>query len=42
LVHAYFDLDIPLVWGIASSHLEELRRQLQQILEAEFPGEIQA
>ena len=40
LVHAYFDLDMALVWGIASSHLEELRRQLQHILDTEFPGEI--
>jgi uncharacterized protein with HEPN domain len=41
LVHAYFDLDVPLVWGIATSHLEELHRQLQRILETEFPGEIE-
>src|SRR5258708_5632659 len=40
LVHAYFDLDMALVWGIASSHLDELRRQLQRILDTEFPGEI--
>jgi uncharacterized protein with HEPN domain len=42
LVHAYFDLDMPLVWGIASSHLDELRRQLQRILDAEFPDEIES
>jgi uncharacterized protein with HEPN domain len=40
-VHAYFDLDIPLVWGIASSRLEELRLQLQRILETECPDEIE-
>jgi uncharacterized protein with HEPN domain len=40
LVHAYFDLDMALVWGIASSYLDELRRQLQHILDTEFPGEI--
>jgi len=40
LVHAYFDLDMALVWGIASSHLDELRRQLQRILDTEFPDEI--
>jgi len=37
LVHAYFDLDMALVWGIASSYLDELRRQLQHILDTEFP-----
>jgi uncharacterized protein with HEPN domain len=41
LVHAYFDLDMPLVWSIASSRLDELRRQLQRILDAEFPDEIE-
>jgi|SRR5579863_3272035 uncharacterized protein with HEPN domain len=41
LVHAYFDLDMPLMWGIASSHLDELHRQLQRILELEFPDEIE-
>jgi uncharacterized protein with HEPN domain len=39
LVHAYFDLDMELVWGIASSRLDELRRELKRILETEFPGE---
>jgi len=28
-----------LVWGIASSRLDELRRELKRILETEFPGE---
>lgn len=41
LVHAYFDLDMALVWGIATSHLDELRRQLRRILDTEFPGEIE-
>ena len=27
--------------GHRSSHLDELRRQLQRILEVEFPGEIE-
>ena len=39
LVHAYFDLDMLLVWGIASSHLDELRTQLRHILDTEFPDE---
>ncbi len=39
LVHAYFDLDVPLLWGIASTHLNELRRPLQALLEAEFPAD---
>lgn len=39
LVHAYFDLDMELVWGIASSGLEEIRRELKRILETEFPAE---
>jgi uncharacterized protein with HEPN domain len=41
LVHAYFDLDMALVWGIASSHLDKLRLQLQRIVDAEFPDEIE-
>jgi uncharacterized protein with HEPN domain len=40
LVHAYFDLDMELVWGIASNHLDELRRVLQTILETEFSDEV--
>ena len=39
LVHAYFDLDMELVWGIAGARLDEIRRELQRILETEFPGE---
>jgi uncharacterized protein with HEPN domain len=39
LVHAYFDLDMPLLWGIASTRLAELRGQLQHILDDEFPSE---
>jgi uncharacterized protein with HEPN domain len=41
LVHAYFDLDMALVWGIASGHLDELRRQLQRIVDAEFPDGVE-
>ena len=39
LVHAYFNLDMPLLWGIASTRLAELRGQLQHILDDEFPSE---
>jgi uncharacterized protein with HEPN domain len=40
LVHAYFDLDMELVWGITGGPLEDIRRELLRILETEFPGEI--
>lgn len=38
LVHAYFDLDQPLLWSIISTHLAELRVQFETILEAESSG----
>jgi uncharacterized protein with HEPN domain len=38
LVHAYFDLDMDLVWGIAGSRLAEIRLELNKILDSEFPG----
>jgi uncharacterized protein with HEPN domain len=37
LVHAYFDLDVPLVWSLASTRLGQLRQQLEGILKTEFP-----
>ena len=39
LVHAYFDLDQPLLWNTLNSRLDELRAQLKLILESEFPGQ---
>ena len=39
LVHAYFDLDQPLLWQTLNSRLDELRTQLENILKSEFPGE---
>lgn len=38
LVHAYFDLDMDLVWGIAGSRLDEIRLELNKLLNTEFPG----
>ncbi len=37
LVHAYFDLDLTLVWDTASTDLDKLAAQLKRILDAEFP-----
>jgi len=37
LVHAYFDLDLTLVWNIAVGGMQPLREQLERILETEFP-----
>ena len=37
LVHAYFDLDLPLVWNVASAALDTLAGQLERILRTEFP-----
>ena len=39
LVHSYFDLDVPLVWQIATTQVDEIARRLRTILETEFPGE---
>lgn len=39
LVHAYFDLDLPVVWGLVTTRLDELRKQLDRILRTEFPAE---
>lgn len=39
LVHAYFELDLPLVWQIATTQVEEIAQRLRKILETEFPGE---
>ena len=37
LVHAYFDLELTLVWDTASTDLNKLAAQLREILDAEFP-----
>ncbi len=37
LVHAYFDLDLLLVWNIVAGGLEPLREQFERILKTEFP-----
>ena len=37
LVHAYFDLDLNLIWQMASTMLPGLAFQLEQILRTEFP-----
>jgi uncharacterized protein with HEPN domain len=39
LVHAYFDLDMELLWDIAGARLDEIRRELKKILETEFSEE---
>lgn len=39
LVHGYFELDLKLIWELASTRLDELSSQLKQILEAEFPSD---
>ena len=38
LVHAYFDLNLPLLWNIAYSGSGRLEAQFRHILELEFPG----
>lgn len=37
LVHAYFQLNVARLWTIASQGAEDLERQLETILQAEFP-----
>ncbi len=34
MIHAYFDVDLDIVWGIASKDLPKLKKQIQQILES--------
>ena len=36
IVHAYFDLDWQILWDTATGDIPELRRQVREILEAEF------
>ena len=37
LVHAYFDLNLPLLWNIASAGSARLEEQFDLILRTEFP-----
>jgi uncharacterized protein with HEPN domain len=37
LVHAYFDLDVPVLWNLASTQVVGLRNMIAGILRAEFP-----
>lgn len=37
IVHAYFDLDWQILWNAATDDVPQLRRQIHQILESEFP-----
>jgi len=36
IVHAYFDLDLQILWDAAIGDIPELRRQVHEILTAEF------
>lgn len=36
IVHAYFDLDLPILWEAASGDIPELRQQILNILRTEF------
>jgi uncharacterized protein with HEPN domain len=36
-IHAYFAVEWPLVWSIASRDMQELRRQVRTILAADYP-----
>jgi uncharacterized protein with HEPN domain len=38
LVHEYFGLDLEVIWRAAETETPELRRQIERILEAEFPS----
>ncbi len=38
LIHAYFDMDLPLIWNLATTQLDDLRRRIAEILRIEFPG----
>lgn len=37
IVHAYFDLDLQIVWNAAAEEIPQLRGQVAAILEREFP-----
>ncbi len=36
-IHAYFEVDWSIVWGIATTALREIQQQLLTLLKAEFP-----
>jgi uncharacterized protein with HEPN domain len=36
-VHAYFDLDWQILWNAAMEDIPQLREQVSQIFESEFP-----
>lgn len=38
LVHAYFDLNLPMLWNLASTGSVKLEVQFARILQTEFPG----
>jgi uncharacterized protein with HEPN domain len=37
IVHAYFDLDWQILWNAAMDDIPQLRKQINGILESEFP-----
>ncbi len=37
IVHAYFDLDLQIVWNAAVDEIPELRKRVTAILKTEFP-----
>ena len=37
LVHAYFDMDLPVIWNLSSTQVDVLRQQIAAILHIEFP-----
>ena len=39
LVHAYFEVNLPRLWEIATGRLDTLESQFQEILDTEFPPE---
>jgi uncharacterized protein with HEPN domain len=38
LAHQYFSIDLDIVWQTATSDLAPLRAQIEEILNADFPG----
>jgi uncharacterized protein with HEPN domain len=37
IVHAYFDLDLPILWNAVADDIPQLRKQITRIIEIEFP-----
>jgi uncharacterized protein with HEPN domain len=37
IVHAYFDLDLEILWDAATEEIPRLREQMERILAEEFP-----